>query len=71
MMAIKKAQKTMDHHRSVGTGCRTYHGYAMEKKNKALRRKYEQMMVKLKNDEIAPHQETQEETEDNNVQVEI
>jgi hypothetical protein len=38
----------MDHHRSFSIDCRTYDCHYMEKKNKALRIKYEQMIVKLK-----------------------
>jgi len=40
------------------------------RKNKALRRKYEQMMVKLKNDEAVLAEETIEETEDQDVESE-
>ncbi|WP_426277869.1 helix-turn-helix domain-containing protein [Chryseobacterium sp. S-02] len=39
-------------------------------KNKALRRKYEQMMVKLKNDEVVLPEETIEETEDHDAEPE-
>jgi AraC-like DNA-binding protein len=40
------------------------------RKNKALRRKYEQMMVKLKNDEVALPEETIEETDDQYIEIE-
>ncbi|WP_426277871.1 helix-turn-helix domain-containing protein [Chryseobacterium sp. S-02] len=42
----------------------------IHKKNKALRRKYEQMMVKLKNDEAVLPEETIEETEDHDAEPE-
>ncbi|OMP13926.1 hypothetical protein COLO4_00608, partial [Corchorus olitorius] len=60
----------MDDHRYFRLDCWACYCYSVEKKNKALRRKYEQMMVNLKNGAVALPEEVQEESNENDTETE-